>query len=62
MPAGLNAMMRPLEVELIFSGAVITSITVTIQVHESEVIIKLASALKMTHSELEKELQKSVIG
>ncbi len=32
------------------------------QVHESEVIIKLASALNMTHSELEKELQKSVIG
>ncbi|XP_064381921.1 uncharacterized protein LOC135330895 [Halichondria panicea] len=32
-----------------------------LQVHESEVIIKLASALNMTHSELEKELQKSVI-
>ena len=32
------------------------------QVHETEVIVKLASALNMTHSELENELRKSVLG
>lgn len=32
------------------------------QVHESDIIVKLASALNMTHSELENELKQSVSG
>lgn len=34
----------------------------TVQVYESEVIVKLASALNMTRSELESELKQSVSG